>query len=127
MLALGRQRAAGEMNGKSGNLNNCCRQIYPEGCTIPANEVICIMDADQVTACYLLTPCLWSFPHSRLIYFALLSRLVWCHALARLHSVLHCCTSAWFALVPILFPLRCIEGGTCCLTVPQPCKFVECL
>ena len=36
------------MNGKSGNLNNCCRQIYPEGCTIPANEVICIMDADQV-------------------------------------------------------------------------------
>ena len=43
----GRQRASGEMNGKSGNLNNCCRQIYPEGCTIPANEVICIMDADQ--------------------------------------------------------------------------------
>ncbi len=39
------------MNGKSGNLNNCCRQIYPEGCTIPANEVICIMDADQVSAC----------------------------------------------------------------------------
>ena len=47
----GRQRATGEMNGKSGNLNNCCRQIYPEGCTIPANEVICIMDADQVSSC----------------------------------------------------------------------------
>ena len=44
----GRTRAPNEMNGKSGNLNNCCRQIYPEGCTIPANEVICIMDADQV-------------------------------------------------------------------------------
>ena len=45
----GRQRASGEMNGKSGNLNNCCRQIYPEGCTIPANEVICVMDADQAS------------------------------------------------------------------------------
>ena len=45
----GRTRTPNEMNGKSGNLNNCCRQIYPEGCTIPANEVICIMDADQVS------------------------------------------------------------------------------
>ena len=25
----GRQRPKGEMNGKSGNLNNCARQLYP--------------------------------------------------------------------------------------------------
>lgn len=44
----GRKRASGEINGKSGNLNNACRQIYPDGCAIPATEVICVMDADQV-------------------------------------------------------------------------------
>ena len=44
----GRQRAPGEINGKSGNLNNACRQIYPDGCVIPGTEVICVMDADQV-------------------------------------------------------------------------------
>ena len=44
----GRKRASGEINGKSGNLNNACRQIYPDGCSIPAIEVICVMDADQV-------------------------------------------------------------------------------
>ena len=44
----GRQRAKGEINGKSGNLNNACRQIYPDGCAIPGTEVICVMDADQV-------------------------------------------------------------------------------
>jgi len=44
----GRTRVKGEMNGKSGNLNNICRQIYPDGCQIPFNEVICVMDADQV-------------------------------------------------------------------------------
>ncbi len=44
----GRDRQSGEMNGKSGNLNNACRQIYPAGCKIPDNEVICVMDADQV-------------------------------------------------------------------------------
>lgn len=44
----GRTRAKDEMNGKSGNLNNVCKQIYPEGCSIPFNEVICVMDADQV-------------------------------------------------------------------------------
>lgn len=26
----GRKRAEGEMNGKSGNINNCCSQIYPK-------------------------------------------------------------------------------------------------
>ncbi len=40
----------GEVNGKSGNLNNICRQIYPDGCQIPFNEVVCVMDADQVRA-----------------------------------------------------------------------------
>ena len=44
----GRKRPPGESNGKSGNLNNACEQIYPPGCSIPGNEVICIMDADQV-------------------------------------------------------------------------------
>ena len=44
----GRTRPSGETNGKSGNLNNACRQIYPAGCKIPDHEVICVMDADQV-------------------------------------------------------------------------------
>jgi endoglucanase len=44
----GRKRPAGEMNGKSGNINNCCSQIYPKGTKIPTNEVVCIFDADQV-------------------------------------------------------------------------------
>ena len=47
----GRKRPEGEMNGKSGNLNNCLQQIYPDGCRIPLNEVVCIFDADQVRAC----------------------------------------------------------------------------
>ena len=44
----GRVRAPGEMNGKSGNLNNCLGQIYPKEFAIPGNEVICVFDADQV-------------------------------------------------------------------------------
>ena len=44
----GRQRPKGEMNGKSANLNNCLRQIYPENTPIPASEIVCIFDADQV-------------------------------------------------------------------------------
>jgi endoglucanase len=44
----GRKRPAGEMNGKSGNINNCCSQIYPKGTKIPTNEIVCIFDADQV-------------------------------------------------------------------------------
>ena len=39
---------AGEMNGKSGNLNNCLTQVYPEGVPVPSNELTCIFDADQV-------------------------------------------------------------------------------
>ena len=47
-----RQRPKGEMNGKSGNLNNAISQIYPEGVPIPGNEVLAIFDADQVpSAC----------------------------------------------------------------------------
>lgn len=45
----GRKRAAGEMNGKSSNLNNCLSQIYPPGIPIPPNELVCIFDADQVS------------------------------------------------------------------------------
>ena len=45
----GRTRAKGEMNGKSGNVNNVCNQLYPPGEPIPGNEVLCIFDADQVS------------------------------------------------------------------------------
>lgn len=44
----GRKRAKGEMNGKSGNVNNICSQLYPDRLAIPGNEVLCIFDADQV-------------------------------------------------------------------------------
>ena len=44
----GRTRAKGEMNGKSANLNNVCRQLYPDGVTVPGNELVCVFDADQV-------------------------------------------------------------------------------
>ena len=44
----GRTRKAGEMNGKSANLNNCMSHVYPEGCAIPPSELVCFFDADQV-------------------------------------------------------------------------------
>lgn len=44
----GRKRAKGEMNGKSANINNAAKQIYPEGHDIPLTEVLCVFDADQV-------------------------------------------------------------------------------
>ena len=44
----GRKREPGEMNGKSGNLNNACSQLYPKGTPVPSNELLCIFDADQV-------------------------------------------------------------------------------
>eukprot|EP00884_Botryococcus_braunii_P018967 jgi/Botrbrau1/5754/Bobra.0134s0026.2 len=44
----GRTRKPGEMNGKSANLNNCLQQIYPDDCSIPPTEIICVFDADQV-------------------------------------------------------------------------------
>lgn len=37
------------MNGKSANINNAVRQVYPEGRAIPLTEVICVFDADQVS------------------------------------------------------------------------------
>lgn len=37
------------MNGKSANINNAARQIYPEGHTIPLTEVLCVFDADQAS------------------------------------------------------------------------------
>jgi hypothetical protein len=39
---------AGEVNGKSNNLNNCLLQLYPKGTTIPMSEVLFILDADMV-------------------------------------------------------------------------------
>lgn len=44
----GRVRAPGEMNGKSGNMNNALNQIYPKEYAIPGNELVCVFDADQV-------------------------------------------------------------------------------
>lgn len=46
----GRKRPQGEMNGKSGNLNNVVGQLYPPGCVIPTQELLCVFDADQVGA-----------------------------------------------------------------------------
>lgn len=51
----GRKRAKGEMNGKSGNVNNICNQLYPDRLAIPGNEVLCIFDADQVGAAPLVS------------------------------------------------------------------------
>ncbi len=49
----GRVRSPGEINGKSGNLNNALNLIYPPGQEIPLDEVICVFDADQarITSC----------------------------------------------------------------------------
>ena len=52
----GRKRPPGEMNGKSGNLNNVAAQLYPKGMFVPGTELIAVFDADQVrprlpTAC----------------------------------------------------------------------------
>ena len=46
----GRSRPKGETNGKSGNLNNVCGQLYPRELDIPGNEVLCIFDADQASS-----------------------------------------------------------------------------
>ncbi len=52
----GRNRKKGEMNGKSGNMNNVLAQIYPTGCFIPGDEVIAVFDADQVP-CHISDTC----------------------------------------------------------------------
>ncbi|KAL3155246.1 hypothetical protein ABBQ32_013178 [Trebouxia sp. C0010 RCD-2024] len=44
----GRKRSPGEMNGKSANLNNCLKMLYPGDRAVPPNELVCIFDADQV-------------------------------------------------------------------------------
>ena len=44
----GRTRKAGEMNGKSANLNNCLAHVYPSDLAMPPHELVCIFDADQV-------------------------------------------------------------------------------
>jgi len=48
IYVAGRNRKKGEMNGKSGNMNNVLAQIYPTGCFIPGDELIAVFDADQV-------------------------------------------------------------------------------
>ncbi|KAK9837911.1 hypothetical protein WJX74_007544 [Apatococcus lobatus] len=44
----GRTRKQGEVNGKSGNLNNCLKQLYPEDYYIPQTELVAVFDADQM-------------------------------------------------------------------------------
>lgn len=38
----------GEINGKSNNLNNCLKMIYPDGAEVPVSEVVVVFDADMV-------------------------------------------------------------------------------
>jgi hypothetical protein len=54
----GRTRAPGEINGKSGNLNNCLRNVIyadyeGEPGSIPAVELVVVFDADMA--------CKWHF------------------------------------------------------------------
>ena len=48
VYVAGRVRQPGEMNGKSGNLNNVLTQLYGD-LPIPGNEILCILDADMVS------------------------------------------------------------------------------
>lgn len=82
----GRKRPAGEVNGKSGNINNLLTQLYgcpvtgyppasankgkdgggsapapPPGPTIPGTELLCIFDADQVASADFFTQTLHLF------------------------------------------------------------------
>ena len=57
----GRTRAPGEMNGKSANLNNCMKQIYPGNCPIPPTEIVCVFDADQVANPDFYLRMVWKF------------------------------------------------------------------
>ena len=59
----GRKREPGEMNGKSGNLNNVCSQLYPKGTPIPSTELLCIFDADQARSCQTPDPYPFAHPH----------------------------------------------------------------
>lgn len=43
-----RPKGVKEMNGKSANVNNLARMLYPETESIPPTEVIALFDADQV-------------------------------------------------------------------------------
>ncbi len=39
---------AGEINGKSSNLNNVLQHLYPRGMAIPNSELLVVFDADMV-------------------------------------------------------------------------------
>ena len=49
VYVAGRERPKGEVNGKSGNLNNVLSQLYDSTSYIPGNEILCILDADMVS------------------------------------------------------------------------------
>lgn len=56
VYVAGRVRPAGELNGKSGNLNNVLNQLYGTN-PVPGNEILCILDADMVRKPR--GPCVW--------------------------------------------------------------------
>ena len=62
----GRERAGKELNGKSANLNNCLKLLYPDVDDptdpeqikrIPVNELMCLFDADQTCSRIFFTVC----------------------------------------------------------------------
>lgn len=47
----GRKRVAGQINGKSANLNHCLKTVVFPGCeaaSIPSSDVVVVFDADMV-------------------------------------------------------------------------------
>ena len=85
----GRKRPAGEMNGKSGNINNVCLQLYPPGTVVPGNELICIFDADQVKLSQSIHHL--AMPHVKMWRFLILSHDQSC----LLPQFLRTCLSPW--------------------------------
>ena len=70
----GRKRPPGEMNGKSGNLNNVAAQLYPKGMFVPGTELIAVFDADQVQ------PSCAGSDHACLLAVIGLGQPAWLHA-----------------------------------------------
>ena len=101
----------GEMNGKSANLNNCLSYLYPAGTTIPANELVCIFDADQVRHC-------WSSRISAASHVCQLPLSACCLAAVRPHVAQGWAVLAMHVSVPEMkavarhlgWPKHCAEG-----------------
>lgn len=63
------------MNGKSGNINNVCAQLYPPGTRVPGSELICVFDADQVASKEFFMKTIPMFDGGTRL---LMSSLLWC-------------------------------------------------